>query len=427
MTSPLRHAVATAALALALLPVAAAPAVGAADGLAPGTTPEVIGGALLGGRGDVVAGGPGVDPLPAVTARTFLVADADSGAVLAARGAHVRMRPASTLKVLTALTALREGIAPEAAYTAGREDADQIGTRVGLYAGSSYTARDLMYGMFVSSGNDAANAMANLGGGVKPFVEKMNAVARSLQARDTTVVMPSGLDEPGQFTSAYDLALIGRAAAQEPVLRAYASTRVYRFPDKEPTPGKKRGTVEIRSLQRFLWNYDGAFGLKNGFTSLGRQTLVAASSREGRTILVTLLGTDAIAWREAAALSDWAYANAARVTPVGELVSPVQEDSAELAKPVVRPAAPLGLWQQPGLPAEPALILAASIGLAGGLLVWLGQPRPSSRGATTTGQRPRSSRERRTPVPTEALQARASITPSARSSADRGAGGRPGP
>ena len=217
------------------------------------------------------AAAPAPKPLPRLSAASYLLADLETGEVLAARNPHGRLRPASTLKVLTALTVLPV-LDPESVYTAAFEDANVDGSKVGIVPDATYTVHQLFEAMFLMSGNDAANALANAAGGVAETVAAMNATAHELGALDTTAVNPSGLDAPRQFTSAYDLALIARAALERDDFRAYATTMKSDFPGKATKPGKRRKTFEISTQNKLVLNYDGAIGVKNGWTTKARGT-----------------------------------------------------------------------------------------------------------------------------------------------------------
>jgi len=271
------------------------------------------------------AAGPLPKPLPKLSAAAYLVADVDTGEVLAARDAHGRHRPASTLKVLTALTLLPE-LDPASVYTAVFEDANVDGSKVGVVPEATYTVHNLFEGMFLMSGNDAANALANAAGGVGPTVDAMNATALELGALDTTAVNPSGLDAPGQLTSPYDLALIARAALERADFRAYATTIKSAFPGKMPKKNKRRKTFEIYTQNKLVLNYDGAIGVKNGWTTKARGTFVGAATRGDRTLVAVVMRTKPYAWEEARALLDWGFANAAVVSPVDTLDRPAEAE-----------------------------------------------------------------------------------------------------
>lgn len=324
-----RLATARAAVAVTLLGVAGAavPAAVAAPSSvdAPGLAASPIGGERLGEPGLVVDSG--IVAPPATSASSYVVADAGSGAVYAALDPHGRYRPASTLKTLLAVTMLPR-LDPNSTYTADREDADLVGARVGIVAGQTYKIEDLWYGLMLRSGNDTANALARAGAGgdLAKAVRMMNAEAGRLQALDTTAVNPSGLDEDGQLSSAYDLALIARAGLARRDFSTYVGTVKREFPGNQTataTVANSKPFQMYTSNRLLLRGYPGAMGVKTGYTTLARNTLVAAAERDGRVIIATLMGEPAGAiYRDAEALLDWGFANATEVPPVGELVAP---------------------------------------------------------------------------------------------------------
>ncbi len=312
----------------------------AASAASPPVAPP--GGTLLASTGLVVDAHPGARRLPRVSAATFVLADLETGEVLAARNAHGLMRPASTQKILTFLTLLPE-LDPAMLYRARFEDANVEGSKVGLVPEATYSVHNLFEGMMLISGNDAANALATAAGGVRRTVARMNAVARELGAINTTVRNPSGLDAPRQYTSAYDLTLITRAAMERADFRRYASTVRSTFPGKMPRrKNKPRRTFQIWTQDKLLMNYRGAIGVKTGFTSKAKGTFVGAATRGGRTLVATVLRTKNSSWEESAALLDWGFANASRVTPVGTLNEPTLTGSTAAPAPVRHQASRAG-------------------------------------------------------------------------------------
>jgi D-alanyl-D-alanine carboxypeptidase (penicillin-binding protein 5/6) len=316
-------------LAVGLLGGALAAPAGSAAAEEPG---GVVGGELLGSSDVVVRPGAGATRLPRLTAASWVLADAATGDVLAARDPHGKRRPASTLKILTALTLL-DRLDRGTTYRARFEDAAVEGSRVGVVPDATYTVHNLFEGMFLMSGNDAANALANAAGGVRQTVAAMNETAAGLGALDTTARNPSGLDAPGQVSSAYDLTLLARAGLDREDFRAYAATVRSTFPGAMPKRGKKRRTFEIWTQDRLLTSYRGAIGIKTGWTSKAKGTFVGAATRGDRTLVATVMRTGQRSWEESAALLDWGFANADRVTPVGTLDQPAPEPPAEEAAP----------------------------------------------------------------------------------------------
>jgi D-alanyl-D-alanine carboxypeptidase (penicillin-binding protein 5/6) len=302
------------ALLLAAAAALVAPTSATAQGTASGTDDDPL------ARPGLVAPA-GVPAPPTVPAGAWLIADLDSGEVLAANNATAPLAPASTLKILTALT-LAPGLDRSKQYTAVHEDAAIDGSKVGLDPGSVYTVDDLLHALMLGSGNDAAYALGNLSGGQTEAVAKMQAEAERIGAGSTVVRNTSGLDEPGQVSTARDLALMARALLDDPELAEVAATRHYQFPGKGTAVGPGRPHFQIANHNKLLANYAGALGVKNGYTVAARGSFVGAAERDGHRYVVTLLKSEAPTWKHTAALLDWAFANGSQVQPVGSLEPP---------------------------------------------------------------------------------------------------------
>jgi D-alanyl-D-alanine carboxypeptidase (penicillin-binding protein 5/6) len=317
--SALRYAVRAVALSLSLTALGAfCIAGGASPSQAAGSAP--VGGSQLARPGVIVNLAPGVPAPPAMPGASFLVADLDTGQILAARAPHSRHLPASTLKALTALTLIPR-LAAERRVVALPEDLRVDGTHVGILAGTAYPVRTLLQGLLIASGNDTAYALARANHGIAATLDEMNATAEELGAFDTVAKDPSGLDRPGQTTSAYDLALIGRAAMRLPAFRGYVATKQASVPGGRSN-GKLLPGFRIGSHNTLLYNYDGAIGIKNGYTVAAKQTFMDAATRRGKTYIVTEMASPNGSWRPTAALLDWAFAHAPSLTPIGQLVEP---------------------------------------------------------------------------------------------------------
>ncbi|MEV0291217.1 MULTISPECIES: D-alanyl-D-alanine carboxypeptidase [unclassified Kribbella] len=273
-----------------------------------------VGGDLLTTKPTVVA--DGATP-PAVQASAYVVADIDTGEVLAAKAPHAKLRPASTLKALTALVLLPR-LKKSDVLVGTDGDAGIEGSKVGVYPGLRYSVDLLFQGMFLASGNDAVHALCiHDQGGVKGTIQRMNQKAKELGANDTTVTDPTGLDADGQYSSAYDLALFARAGLARPDFAKYASTKYTAFPNV----GNK-GTYQVANQNKLLFNYDGALGVKTGYTTLARNTFIGAARRNGHTLVVTLMNAPHGISEDATNLLSWTFKNYDRLTPVGTLVKP---------------------------------------------------------------------------------------------------------
>jgi D-alanyl-D-alanine carboxypeptidase (penicillin-binding protein 5/6) len=303
--------------------------------LTAGTTTPVdqtaYGGPALQQPGVVVAGG--APQLPEVDAAAWVVADGYTGDVLAAHNAHLALPPASTLKLLTAITLLPD-LDPTLSYTATDADASVEGSRVGLAPDETYTFDDLAHGLLLASGNDAAHALGELSGGQGTAVAAMNAEAERLGALDTVARTPHGLDEPGQFSTAYDLSLIARAVLADPELAELVRTATYEFPGMDGVP------FQIQNRNRLLNDYTGAIGLKTGFTTEAGHTIAAAAERGDVQLIVTVFQPEeGRAEPIAEALLDWGFSAASTVEPVGILVTPEDVERLQVAASVAEPAA----------------------------------------------------------------------------------------
>ncbi|MGH3326035.1 MAG: D-alanyl-D-alanine carboxypeptidase family protein, partial [Streptomyces sp.] len=264
---------------------------------------STIGGDRLGSPGTHMRAKPGAEPpkLPkGVSARSWMVSDAESGEVLAARNPHWKLPPASTLKMLFADTVLPK-FPKTRSYKVKPEDLRGMGegsSLVGVKEDQTYTVQDLWRGVFLRSGNDAVHVLSAMNGGTPETVRDMNARAKELRAEDTHVVSPDGYDEKDQVSSAYDLSLIARSGMQNPDFREYAATARAKFPGEKKKGDKKRGSYEIQNTNRLLTGdiglepYRGIAGVKNGSTSKAGATFTGVAQRGDRVLLVTCMHPD---------------------------------------------------------------------------------------------------------------------------------------
>lgn len=345
------------------------PAVDASEVPKPGESPpgplpvpaKPMGGDALSGCGVITA--PGTPPIPNdISAEAWLVADLDTGDVIAAKDPHGRHRPASVIKVLIAMQAIKD--LPIHKVVAGTaEDSAQEGTKVGVGENGYYSINDLLHGLLMYSGNDAAHALAAQLGGMDTALGKINSLADKLGGHDTRVATPSGLDGPGMSTSAYDLGLFYRYAWQNPIFTDIVSTQSFDF------PGRGDAGYPIENDNKLLANYPGALGGKTGYTDDAGQTFVGAATRDGRRLVAVLLhGTrQPIApWEQAAHLLDYGFS-----TPPGTRVGELIEPDPSLVAP--KPEAAAGanaLNAAPMLPAVDATPVRVGVGIVGSIIVF---------------------------------------------------------
>lgn len=249
-------------------------------------------------------GSPGIPDGPAPA---WIVADMDTGQVLAGREMYDAHPPASTIKTLLALTALDE-LGLESTVTATPADTAVECNCAGVKAGHSYTVRQLLEATLLVSGNDAANTLANALGGFDVAVDKMNVKAVSIGATDTRATSPSGLDGPGGpgWTTPRDLAVIFRAAMANPVFAQITAQPSAMFPTDS-------GERLLANQDELLVRYPGTIGGKTGFTDAARKTFVGAAERNGRRLVIAMMyglvrEGGPTYWDQAAMLLDWGFA-----------------------------------------------------------------------------------------------------------------------
>ncbi|WP_435838865.1 D-alanyl-D-alanine carboxypeptidase family protein [Streptomyces abikoensis] len=292
---------------------------------------STVGGELLGRPGPQVQLGPGAPELPReLSGNSWLVADAETGDILAANNAHWRLPPASTLKMLFADTVLPR-FPKDKKHEVRPSDMEGMGegsSQVGMKEGQSYSVHDMWMGVFLRSGNDAVHVLSAMNGGVAKTVRDMQEHADELQAEDTHVVTPDGYDAEGQVSSAYDLTLFARSGLQKADFREYCSTARTQFPD-EDHPGRTKEIVNTNRLltgQDGVTAYKGMAGVKNGSTTNAGNTFTGVAQHDGKKLLVTVMNPEIKernqVYKETQLLLDWGFEAVGHVKPVGVLVPP---------------------------------------------------------------------------------------------------------
>ncbi len=225
-------------------------------------------------------------PAPPISATSAYLVDMDSGKVLFKKNADARRAMASTTKITTAiLTLMHASLKDE--VTASKAAAAVGESTMSLRAGERLSVRDLLYGLMLNSGNDAAVALAeHVGGTQAHFVAMMNALARSLHMTNTHYATPHGLDAPGHYTSARDLATVALFAMRNPTFRKIVSTEYFHI-----RKGKHNQEHWLGNINKALYWYPGADGVKPGQTNQAGLCLVVSAHRNGRNVLAVVLNT----------------------------------------------------------------------------------------------------------------------------------------
>jgi serine-type D-Ala-D-Ala carboxypeptidase (penicillin-binding protein 5/6) len=240
-------------------------------------------------------------PCEAYSARSYALVEMTTGRLITGCNINQRLPMASTTKIMTGLLACESGKFDQV-FTVPDEAVSVEGSSMGLRAGEKITLRNLTYGLLLESGNDAANTIATcLGGTVPEFVNRMNKRAEELHLTNTHFVTPSGLDHPEHYTTAIDLARLGAMAMKNSEFAKIAATAKVQI----PYDGNENGRT-LYNHNELLETYDGAIGIKTGFTKKSGRCLVSCAQRGGVTLVaVTLHSSDD--WNDHKKLLDYGF------------------------------------------------------------------------------------------------------------------------
>jgi D-alanyl-D-alanine carboxypeptidase len=233
---------------------------------------------------------------PALSAASAILVDGDTGRVLFENNAHDKRLIASITKLMTALVVVES--TPDLTQTVEiqREWTLAEGSSMYLKPGEVLTLETFLYGLLLSSGNDAALALAGAcAGDVETFVEWMNGRAESLGMENTHFVNPNGLNHEDHYSTAHDMALLARECLKYPVLEKIMTTR-----------STTREGHSFTNHNKLLWRYEGCVGMKTGYTQLAGRTLVSAAKRNGQTLICVTL-SDPNDWEDHTAMLDYGF------------------------------------------------------------------------------------------------------------------------
>jgi serine-type D-Ala-D-Ala carboxypeptidase (penicillin-binding protein 5/6) len=248
-------------------------------------------------------------PPPPIVGESSIVVDVTSGRVLYAKNADTRRAVASTQKIITALCVLDAGHLDQEVLI-GAGDGNCEPTKLGLKAGETYTRRDLLRVLMVKSANDVGRALArDVGGGQEAFAEMMNRKCAALGMRNSHFLNPHGLTEPGQHSTARDMAIAARAAYRSPILRSMMATKSFTFRFND---GRTRLLENTNKVLRKLPYCD---GMKTGTTNASGRCLISTGSLNGRSVIVVVLKSNTPnIWSDSEKLLRWALERPAAVS-----------------------------------------------------------------------------------------------------------------
>ncbi len=250
---------------------------------------------------------------PEVTAKAAALIDADSGRLLYGKDSDTRYPMASTTKIMTLLYTLETSNLSDV-VTVSKRAAGQPKVRLGMREGQKFRLEDLLYGLMLESYNDCAVAIAeHVSGSVEQFCQEMTLKARNMGLKDTQFITPNGLDAEGHYTTAYEIARIGAAALNNKEAVKIINTRSHAFTDME---GKSHYNANNKNA--FLTMYNGAIGIKTGYTSKASYCFVGAVKREGRVFVSSVLSSGnypnkTVKWKDTRELMDYGVENYKKV------------------------------------------------------------------------------------------------------------------
>lgn len=241
------------------------------------------------------------DSKPEVTAKSAIVIEASTGKILFEKNAEERRYPASTTKIMTLIVALEHGNLNDT-VTASANATSTEGSSLWLTQGEQLKMLDMLYGIMLISGNDATVAVAeHISGSVQNFAKLMTEKAHAIGANNTSFTNSSGLPDPNHYTTAHDLARITAYGYKIPLFEQIVSTKTKTI----PWPGKDHDR-ELYNENRMLWLYDGANGVKTGYTEAAGRCLVSAAKRNGVQLIAVVLDSERM-WDDSIVLLDYGF------------------------------------------------------------------------------------------------------------------------
>ena len=280
-----------------------------------------------------------------LTARSAFLVDATTGQVLYQREPDLPLPPASTTKIVTAIVALESDRRGKDLLSVTKSATHVPSSKLYLRPGQAMTIDDLLYGLLLSSANDASLVLAEgIAGSVARFAEMMTNKAREIGATNSRFTNPHGLTAPEHYSTARDMALIFNYAMKNPAFREIVQTKTSSVSSVSSAKTQKVRHIAIRNHNRLLWNFDGAIGGKTGYTYAAQKTFVGGASRNGATLIVSILGSRDL-WGDARRLLEYGLTNYETLRTVSPTSAPVFSDG-QISPWKEKPSSPLFSWEE---------------------------------------------------------------------------------
>jgi len=275
---------------------------------------------------------------PEIVGPTAVLMDFTTGQVLYDKNMHKRMYPASTTKILTAIIAIEKGNLNDI-VTASNNVTKIDGNSIFLSPGEQLTLEQLLYAIMLQSANDAAIAIAeHIGGSVENFAKMMNEKAKEIGAYDSHFVNPNGLPDDNHYSTPYDMALIARYAMQNPEFRKIVTTIHYQIPPTNKFDKVRDLWLSNRLIKPSSFRYEGADGVKTGYTVAAGQVLAASATRDGRRLISVIMGDQGTnIWTDTIKLLDYGFQNFSLVkkTEKGETITYIDLGKSHFKLPLI--------------------------------------------------------------------------------------------
>lgn len=243
-----------------------------------------------------------------ISAECACVINADTNEVIFEHNAYSKHSMASTTKIMTAIMALEKSKADEV-VTVSHNASSQEGSSIYLKTGDRISMENLVYGMMLNSGNDAACAVAeHIGGTTERFSQMMNDKAKEIGAKNTSFKNSNGLDADGHYSTAYDMAIISSYGLKNEIFKEIVSTKNEKIDNGD-------SVTYLKNHNKLLWNYDGCIGVKTGYTKKTGRCLVSAAKRDGVTLVAVTLNAPND-WQDHTKMLDYGFENVKKILAV---------------------------------------------------------------------------------------------------------------